>query len=211
MLERTKMFKLTYVGFVIALITAFMPANAGHINGGEGHGNEKDDAPVFVVMDSDPLGSKPVGTVINFNMGALSSQLQVWLEVVDSLLDTRTVVVHLTRERFVSLGQTGGSVFFELDNCDDSGGVFITDNGFLPAVESSVLLSSQPPTADPNPLYIARVGSVPATRAIRSNTGPSAGGGCQNLISNRDNLVEAELVVPDLRSVFPPPFTFEAQ
>jgi hypothetical protein len=159
-------------------------------------------------MDSDPLGSKPVGTVINFNINGTNHAVQVWLQVVDSFLNPHNVVIHLVRDGFLSLDL--GKVYFELDNCDDSGRFFIRDTGFLPAVESSVLLSTpHGRTTFPTPLYIAKAGSTPARRVIRSNTGPSNGGGCQNLISNETNLVEADLVVPNLRSIYPPPFTLE--
>ena len=51
----------------LSLPNGYFIANAGHINGGEGHGNKDGDGattPTFVLMDSDPAGSKIVGTAI---------------------------------------------------------------------------------------------------------------------------------------------------
>ncbi len=94
---------------------------AGHINGGEGHGNRDGDGattPTFVLMDSDPAGSKIVGTAIKIEGvedPAAVAEVQV-LRLIDQGVEQgrRRETRAAERRARVVRGETRGTAKFQL-------------------------------------------------------------------------------------------------
>ena len=192
------------LGFA-ATIVFFVFASGAFAEPPEGKGNKGGfDISNLALMDSDPLGSKEVGTVI----AAIDKDFVLTLlTFVDSLGTERNILLKAGKNGIqVAVGgfsPVGGWVGFEGTFCSGTA-YFDPRIGLQPAFDPSVVIKS--PSGSSELVLYTSADDQPVNATINSASGNI--GGCGNAPSPEivSNVVPAEILDTDLHTSFPPPY-----
>lgn len=186
----------------IVVATAFVLANVLPASADDEDDDDRSASQTFVLLDSDPLGPKEIGTVYGIEFGF---NVNTRLTVYDSFRVERSVSLTVSRFGGESIFSSVGAVYFLRPDC---GGppYLLEGTGFPPAFDAAAVVVGS--LDQPRPLYVA-ISEIPQSLRPLSVL---SGGACGNSSFGQPlDLVPGELVDPDLLSTFPPPYRLEAR
>ena len=195
---------LRLIGIVALSLVVAQPAYAEHCKGQHKNdpGCEAPGGTDFILMDSDPAGSKQVGTIVSMDGDPSTIVTLVEIQGRNVLLKVNPNEITLT-----------GTVQFDEPDCD--GNAFINPDEQNSGFRSSTIAFTKVILADQNAPGGSRreLWELEDVAPIDLTAFSQLAGTCNNFVGGllRENVVPAAFLENDLHSIFPPPYFLELE